>query len=565
MAEVQLTQRDLDYIARVVDTEVPPSLARTNPAEYERMTQAVFDTVTNRMASDQFPNRAVDVLNQDRQFSKISGPSSLNPYGSVQNAPKASQRAQDVVYDYAASRAQGGPRTAGGAVNYANPNYSSARNLSSWIDPMIEAGAQAFGVGNSTHYHGNAPGMRNVDDYSLLAEGMPSGNIPTPTFRDDIPGQAASATGIMAAIDPPTPMGVEYGGLLGPATSSAPYDMSLFGYEETPFDMGRFGPEPTAPAQSMAAASPAAAQSAPYDMSMFGWDAPTFDTGRFGPDPTQPSSADRTASVASSPSILSEPATFDMGRMGPEPAAPATSFFDYGRFGPELATPSAPFDYGRFGPEIATPAAAAPAAPASPFDMDRFAPSAPVAQGLTELQRSLMDQQLNVGILPNIPAPITTAAIPSVAQPAVTQPQAARTTTYRDPQITVQRATPAQPIGAKASPSSIAAQPAAAQFMGRNNPALKDFGPTGRGLLGGISGAILGGALLGPVGGIIGGLLGKSTFGNPTDYFPSAPDPIPGQTNPGYGYDGLSDYGQQAYNDSPQFAGAVDNNSVGLW
>lgn len=533
MAEVQLTQRDIDYISRVVDTEVPPSLARTNPAEYERMVQAVVDTVTNRVASEQFPNRTVDVLNQDRQFSKISGPSSLNPYGSVQNAPRASQRAQDAVYDYVAARAQGAPRTAGGAVNYANPNYSSARNLTSWIDPMIAAGAQAFGVGNSTHYHGNAPGMRDVAEYSLRAENMPSGNIPTPTFRDDIPGQSASATGIMAAIDPATPMGVERGGLLD--APSAPYDMSLFGYEEPAFDMGRFGPEPTAPAQAMASAAPASPASTPsptYDMSLFGWDEPSFDVGRFGPE---------------------------------QPAQ--TAAFDYGRFGPEPTTPATAFDFGRFGPEITTPAIAAapmaPASPASPFDQERFGPTAPVAQGLAGLQRGLLDQQLNVGILPNIPAPITTASITPPTQPQITQPSAPKT--YRDPMVTAQPARPAEPIGGR-SRAMAAAQPAAAQFMGKSNPALRDFGPTGRGLLGGIGGAILGGALLGPVGGIVGGLLGRSTFGNPENYYPSAPAPIAGQPqNSGGGYESLSDYGVSAYNESQDFRDAVDSGSVGLW
>lgn len=513
MAEVQLTQRDIDYISRVVDTEVPPSLARTNPAEYERMVQAVVDTVTNRVASDQFPNRTVDVLNQDRQFSKISGPSRLDPYGSVQNAPKGSQRAQDAVYDYVAARAQGAPRTVGGAVNYANPNFSSQRNLDSWINPMIDAGALAFGVGNSTHYHGNAPGMRNVDDYSLLAEGMPSGPVPTPTFRDDIPGQSASATGIMAAIDPPTPTAVERG-LLDPVTPSAPYDMSLFG-----------------------------------------WDEPTFDTARFGPDPASAPSQERTASVAASPA-------FDNSRFGPAPVEAPTSFFDYGRFGPEPTTPPSAFDFGRFGPEIATPAiAAAPVAPASPFDMERFGQQAPVAQGMAGLQRGLLDQQLNVGILPNIPAPITTAAIPGAMQQPVSQPQR----TYVDPVISAQPARPAQPIGGSPVGRAGRSAPAGgtAGFMGRNNPALKDFGATGRGLLGGLGGAILGGALLGPVGGIVGGLLGKS-YGQ-TSYYPSAPDPIPGQSDPGYGYGSLSDYGRDAYSESQDFRDAVDSNSVGLW
>jgi hypothetical protein len=460
MADVHLTQRDIDYIARVVDTEVPRSLAYTNPAEYERMVQGVVDTITNRTSSTQFPSTPVGVMNQDRQFSKISGPDYLNPYGSVQNAPRASERAQAAVYDYVASRAQGAPATVGGAMNYANPNYSSKSNLSSWIDPMVEAGAQMFGVGNSVHYHGNAPGIDPADPYSLTAEAMPSGSIPTPTFRDDVPGQRSSATGIMAAIDPATPMSVERG-LLGEI----------------------------------------------------------------------------------------DPMAVEMAFSAPSIAAPG---FDMGRFGPEPQTPANAFDYGRFG---------APPTTQTAFDQSRFATNAPVAQGLAGLQRGLLDQQLAVGILPSIPAPVDPTRTATVTQPV-----------YRDPAVTVQpparqpvapRAAPAQPIG-KESRVSSAAQPQAS-FMGRNNPALRDMSPGTKGLLGGIGSAILGGALLGPVGAAIGGLLGNSYFGNPSNHYPSAPDPIAGQSDPGYGYGSLGEYGQQAYNESQNFRDAVDSGKPGLW
>lgn len=207
MANVHLTQRDVDYISRVVDTEVPRSIARRNPAEYNRMVRAVVDTVTNRMASGQFPSTATGVLNQRRQFSKITGPGSLNPYGSVQKAPRAPAEVKSLVMDHVAARAAGAPPTIGGALNYANPHFSSKSNLG-WIGDMISAGAEKLGVGKSVHYHGNAPGTKPVGDYTLSAESMPGSFVPRPTPRNGLL-QAQGVGGILAAIDPATPTRVE--------------------------------------------------------------------------------------------------------------------------------------------------------------------------------------------------------------------------------------------------------------------------------------------------------------------------------------------------------------------
>lgn len=204
MANVNLTQRDIDYIARVVETEVPRSLANRNPAEYDRMVRGVVDTVTNRMASGVFPSTATGVLNQPRQFSKITGPSRLDPYGSVQNTPRASAATKNLVTDYIAGRAAGEPTTIGGALNYANPNFSSKSNLTSWINPMIERGATMLGVGRNVHAHGTAPNLQPVGEYSLAAEGMPGAYVPRPTSLDDLP-QAAQAGGILSAINAPVP------------------------------------------------------------------------------------------------------------------------------------------------------------------------------------------------------------------------------------------------------------------------------------------------------------------------------------------------------------------------
>lgn len=283
MADVNLSQRDIDYISRVVDTEVPRSLARRNPQEYKRMVDAVVDTVTNRMASGEFPATATGVLNQNRQFSKITGPKALDPYGSVENTPRAPAEVRNMVSERIAGAVQGEPSLIGGALNYANPNFSSASNRRSWIDPMIDAGARMFGLGQNVHYHGTAPGMEPVGPYSVTAEGIPSGNIPTPVSRDAMP-QAQAGYGLMSTIDPVTPGAVERGGLLADPRSlsslnypsSAPTigDPSLKGQKA--FDMGRFGPSP--------------AQTAGFDMGRFGpapeampSTATAFDAERFGP------------------------------------------------------------------------------------------------------------------------------------------------------------------------------------------------------------------------------------------------------------------------------------------
>lgn len=224
---INLTDRDIDYISRVVDTEVPRSIQRRSPETYDAMVKAVVDTVTNRMASSAYPKTVTGVLNQRRAFSQITGPKRMGPFGSVQNTPKALQATQDLVREHVENRVSGGLSTIGNSVNYANPNFSSKKNLRSWINPMIEAGAQRLGIGQDVHYHGNAPGATPADEYSVALNGVdnsgPLSRIPTPTFADRAGtgiNQADSATGIMSAINPATPISVERG-LLGDPSISA--------------------------------------------------------------------------------------------------------------------------------------------------------------------------------------------------------------------------------------------------------------------------------------------------------------------------------------------------------
>jgi hypothetical protein len=175
MADLQLSDTDIDYIARVVATEVPLSVRR-NPMEYNRMVGAVVDTVTNRLASGKYGNSVSEVLNERRAFSKITGPKRLSPYGSVQAAPAAPKSVRNAVNDHIAARAKGKKSEIGGALDYANPNHSDRSNLRGWINPMIARGATMLGLGNAVHFHGLAPGNKPAPDYDLKA---PDGFMPS--------------------------------------------------------------------------------------------------------------------------------------------------------------------------------------------------------------------------------------------------------------------------------------------------------------------------------------------------------------------------------------------------
>jgi len=197
VATVDLSQQDIDYIGRVVATEVPSGLRRTNPREYARMVGAVVDTMANRLAARKYGPSIEAVANQRRAFSKITGPRSLNPYGSVSKAPKAPKDVQATVNAHIAKRAQGVPSEVAGALDYANPHFSDLSNLRSWVNPMISAGALKLGQGLMTHFHGLAPGKQPAPDvgYRTPAGFMPEMEpgmarqigIPTPSPKPSVP------------------------------------------------------------------------------------------------------------------------------------------------------------------------------------------------------------------------------------------------------------------------------------------------------------------------------------------------------------------------------------------
>ena len=235
MSGLDLTSREADWIAAVAQTEVPQSIARNNPDVYAAMVNGVVDTILNRVVSPRFPDTVEGVLNQSRQFTKITGPSSRNPYGSVQNTPAAPQSTRAAVQSHLEARAGGAPSSIGGNLHYANPNHSDQSNLIGWINPMIEAGATPLGVGDAVHYHGTDP----------------TGNF------SPIEAQLAGLEGFTAQQGPPIPadyVGPQYANVASPTPAPAPQpvgDMiaSAFGPSVPPNAPSQIAALPAVPAQ----------------------------------------------------------------------------------------------------------------------------------------------------------------------------------------------------------------------------------------------------------------------------------------------------------------------------
>jgi hypothetical protein len=293
----------------------------------------------------------------------------------------------------------------------------------------------------------------------------------------------------------------------------------------------------------------------------------SIDKNNYGPqlgimsviDPPTPQQ--RPDSVNPFDAILAEPQ---------QPSFPAT-YSPVQREALPDVTPVA-FDNSRFGPSAKT--SRLPAEQMSPFDAARFGIPSNVATSPQQLQRGLLDQQLDAGELPGLLGPAT-------AWPGQMAPTA---TAYTDPAVTTQQPSirnaavqapettgsvssgllsPSEAeavqrqqslLGGPLSPSAPAQLQAAAA---RNAQAMQR-----QSLLGGLGGGLLGGLVLGPVGAIAGGLLGK-TLSN-RNYFPEAPQPQQNKKSADAGKS-LNDYGRSVANSSGQFSRAVSSGKAGLW
>jgi gas vesicle protein len=198
--QLNLSKQDIDYIARVAQTEVDHSLKRSNPEMYEKMTAGVVDTILNRIASPSFPNTVEGVVNQRRQFTKIAGPAKEKPYGSVQRTPKARASFQQEIENYIGARASGAPSSVGGNLHYANPYHSDKKNRV-WIDKLE---GPKFGQNRSIHHHGTTEGFKPVGEFSLSVEG---GASPVPLNDAALMNLEFNSTGLPEA-NAPIPSGL---------------------------------------------------------------------------------------------------------------------------------------------------------------------------------------------------------------------------------------------------------------------------------------------------------------------------------------------------------------------
>lgn len=240
--------------------------------------------------------------------------------------------------------------------------------------------------------------------------------------------------------------------------------------------------------------------------------------------------------------------------------------FDNARFG---APPGAAFDNSRFGPSPKTGRLAADLPDQlSAFDAARFGVPGTVATTPQQLQRGLLDQQLNAGELPGLLGPATAwpgQTATAYTDPAVTTQPSIRTAAVQAPETTGSISSgllsPAEAeqvqrqqslLGGPLAPSSPAQLEAAAarnaQAMQRQN------------LLGAIGGGLLGGLVLGPAGAIGGGLLGKSLANR--NYYPEAPEP---QKTSSKNDRSLNSYGKSVSNSSGQFSRAMERGGIGLY
>lgn len=508
MANVNLSQRDLDYIARVVDTEVPKSVARTNPTEYRRMVNAVVDTVTNRIASGQYPSTVTGVANQKNQFSKINGPSYLDPYGSVQAAPPADASTRAIVDDYVASRAQGTLPEIGGSLNYANPNFSSPSNLSGWINPMIDNGAIMMGTGQNLHVHGTAPGMTPAGPYSLTAEAIPSGPVATPTSRPSLLGSSQTKpSNALLGYGPDT---------VQRASLADPQDTGMF-------DSGRFAGPVTSP-------SPKTSVTA-------------FDNERFGPANTQMSIADQYSA-------------YGTGRAATEAAIQKSQqAFDNARFGPQVTTPTPSFDPGRFGPAPTPVAQGMEGLRKGLLDQQLNEGILPSIQYTAPLQQ----QTVTPGYVdPQVTTQQPVAATNSLLSNAAVQPppQVQNGLLSQPEYNAVQAAGGFNPVNPNYALS-------AQVEKGMSNRRL------GGGLLGGLAGGILLGPIGAIAGGLLGRNYAQKTYYPPAPA-PSIDEQARkaaglNKSYQGSGYNSLSGYGKSVYSGSGQFSSAVDSGKGGLW
>ena len=168
---MELTPQDINRLRKLVLTEAVHGL----PDDvYNQQVGGIVDTALNRLRSGQWGKDLPSVLNAPYQFSDINGPVSWKSGrkrvdeipDSWLNTPNG-KRVAAALDAHLAARANT-PPAIGGHLNYANPYYSDASNLS-WINKLD---GPKLGAGKAVHWHGTAGNQKPVDaNYFLRVAG----------------------------------------------------------------------------------------------------------------------------------------------------------------------------------------------------------------------------------------------------------------------------------------------------------------------------------------------------------------------------------------------------------
>ena len=149
VGRLSLTATDIVNIKKTLQTEWVQSAG-------DDQAKGIVDTILNRLSSGHWGSSIADVVNARNQFSDINGPiSRADGRHTVDeiDMSRVSKRVRDLVDAYLAARAAGTPSRIGSHLNYANPHFSSARNLP-WI---MALDGPILGKGNAIHRHGTVP------------------------------------------------------------------------------------------------------------------------------------------------------------------------------------------------------------------------------------------------------------------------------------------------------------------------------------------------------------------------------------------------------------------------
>ena len=162
VGELVLSNQDIIDIIKVTETEV---IKFKNETNFTKQAAGVVDTILNRTKSGVWGASVRSVINAHRQFSKITGPKSLEPYGSIQNMPMSavSSKIRNFVNNYLIERANGRQSIIGGHLNYANKYYSDEYNRRTWVNAFHDQAVRdglIFGNGKAVHAHGTVAELR---------------------------------------------------------------------------------------------------------------------------------------------------------------------------------------------------------------------------------------------------------------------------------------------------------------------------------------------------------------------------------------------------------------------